>query len=203
MGKKPSTCVEFIWVMINLVFTVMGVGTIGFGFICFFLWKQNPSKESNTNYYFIAHRMLQAIHPTTYFSFDLLPKAWYYCVFLVALVTVELGIGAFMFFEHNWKEVMPKDRSGCFYRVYHFVNVNWEVARWVALGVLILQVIAMILALYLVTLFNHATWHRKSDDEVYLPKVRITPNYKIPPRTNSKPSTTTMFMVELQPDHLM
>ncbi|XP_020201804.1 tobamovirus multiplication protein 2A-like [Cajanus cajan] len=229
MAKSP--CVEFILLVINLVFTLTSVGTIGFGLICFLRFKQSSSMEildqSNTKS-FIAHRMLLAIHhPSQQFYDQLLPKTWFvflliaigailfiisccgiigttlrsrccllsYCIFLVALVAVELATAAFIFFnKHDWKEIMPEDRSGNFHRVYQFLNVNWKIIKWVALGVLITQVIGIVLAVYLRRVLNRPKWHAKRDDDKnvqYLPRVRTRiPNYRILSQENSNPSAT-------------
>ncbi|XP_061356884.1 tobamovirus multiplication protein 2A-like [Gastrolobium bilobum] len=228
MAKRPM--VEFILQVTNLVFTLWGLSTLGYGLICFFKWKQSLSKEireSNTKQ-MIAHRLLLAIDSLKHSS-DSLPKPWFiylligigaflfiiscigyvgtasrspcgllsiflYCVFLVVLVIVELGTSAFIFFEHNWKKVIPKDRSGTLQRVYHFLHVNWKIIRWVALGVFILQVIAMVLAVYLRSVFKRARYDNSDDDEhiVYLPRARVKPNYRmVTPTITSTPSTTT------------
>ncbi|KAJ1409722.1 tetraspanin family protein [Sesbania bispinosa] len=72
MAKRPL--VEFILKVINLVFAVWGLGTLGYGLVCFLRWKQSLSKEiheSNAKY-MIVHRLLLAIDHSS----DPLPRAW-------------------------------------------------------------------------------------------------------------------------------
>ncbi|XP_068635716.1 tobamovirus multiplication protein 2A-like [Aristolochia californica] len=70
-----------------------------------------------------------------------------YSVLVILLILVELGCAAFIFFDHSWKEVIPRDKTGNFDMIYDFLEKNWNIARWVALGAVVLQVLAFILAL--------------------------------------------------------
>jgi len=64
MAKRPF--VEFILQVINLVFLVWGLGTLGYGLACFFKWKQTLPNGS--------HRLLLQQSQET------LPKALYVCL---------------------------------------------------------------------------------------------------------------------------
>ncbi|AES87215.2 tetraspanin family protein [Medicago truncatula] len=177
MAKRPFF--EFILKVINLVFFVWGLGTLGYGLACFFKWKQTLPNGS--------HRLLLAQQ-----SQETLPKALFiyvmigigailliiscvgyigtalrspcclltYCVFLVPLIIVELGIALFIFFDHR-KQVIPKDVNEDI--IYNFFNDHWKIFRWIALGEFILQIIALILAIYLRSVFSCACYD--SDDE--------------------------------------
>ncbi|KAK7283851.1 hypothetical protein RIF29_13599 [Crotalaria pallida] len=219
MAKRPL--LEFILQVFNFIFTLCSLCALGFGLVCFFKWKQNPSKEihvSNVKF-MVPHRLLLAIE----LSKSSFPKAWFiyllvglgailfviscfgyvgtasrshccllfYSVLLAALVIVEIGVAAFIFFDHSWKEDIPSDRSGTFQSFHHFLYANWEVMRWIALGVFVLQVIAVILALYLQSVFNRALYDTSDEDErvVYLPRTRTT--YQQFVQTSRTPSTTT------------
>jgi len=65
MAKRPFF--EFILQVINLVFLVWGLGTLGYGLACFFKWKQTLPNGS--------HRLLLAQQ-----SQETLPKALYVCL---------------------------------------------------------------------------------------------------------------------------
>ncbi|KAJ4802808.1 Tobamovirus multiplication protein 2A [Rhynchospora pubera] len=68
--------------------------------------------------------------------------------FLVALLIIaELGAAAFIFFDHSWKDVIPVDKTGNFDTIYDFLEQNWNIAKWVALGVVIYEVLLFLLAL--------------------------------------------------------
>ncbi|KDO36449.1 hypothetical protein CISIN_1g035193mg [Citrus sinensis] len=43
------------------------------------------------------------------------------------------------FFQINFKHEIPADRTGDFNMIYDFLRENWNIVKWVALGVVILQ----------------------------------------------------------------
>ncbi|WJX49286.1 hypothetical protein P8452_35741 [Trifolium repens] len=216
MAKRPFF--EFILQVINLVFTLFGLGTLGYGLICFFKWRQTLPKE-------IHHHILQAVVDPPQQSPDTLPKPWFiyviiglgaillivsclgsvgiattspcclltYCLFLVPHIIVELGAALFIYFDHSWKKVIPKDINEDYYTIYNFVNLHWKVIRWIALGVFILQIIAFTLAIYLRSVFNSA-WYDTDDEEriVNLPHPRKLHYNRLvaPTRTTTLTRTT-------------
>ncbi|MED6133812.1 hypothetical protein PIB30_031709 [Stylosanthes scabra] len=164
-------------------------------------WKQNPLKDpipnSNNAKLMIVHRLLLSVDLSKP-SFVSLPKAWFIylligvggilfiisCCGFVGTASrnpFELGSAAFIFFTHNnWEnKVILKDASGRFNSVYDFMHVHWSVLRWIGISVSVLQVIAMVLALYLRTVFKRE-WHNKghSDggDEHIVPLPRVRPS---------------------------
>ncbi|KAF2293655.1 hypothetical protein GH714_003897 [Hevea brasiliensis] len=111
----------------------------------------------------------------------------FYSVLLVELFVAQLGAAAFVFFNHNWKEIiifhyslccflfilyiyMPSDRSSNFNSTYHFITMNWKIMRWVFLGPLASQVIALVLALYLRPL-NRVIYDHHDDVRVVYPNI--------------------------------
>ncbi|KAG6497562.1 hypothetical protein ZIOFF_045463 [Zingiber officinale] len=64
--------------------------------------------------------------------------AYAYLVFL--LIVAELAAAAFIFFDHSWKDLIPDDKTGNFDIIYDFLDDNWKIAKWVALGTVILEV---------------------------------------------------------------
>ncbi|ERN11607.1 hypothetical protein AMTRI_Chr03g44460 [Amborella trichopoda] len=70
-----------------------------------------------------------------------------YSVLLVLLIVVELGLAAFIFFDHNWEKEIPNDKTGDFNMIYNFLKENWKIAKWVALGAVILEALVFLLAL--------------------------------------------------------
>ncbi|XP_068649707.1 tobamovirus multiplication protein 2A-like [Aristolochia californica] len=94
-----------------------------------------------------------------------------YSVLVILLILVELGCAAFIFFDHGWKEVLPTDKTGNFDMIYDFLEKNWNIARWVALGAVVLQVLAFIFAL-VVRATNRAPEY-DSEDEYIAPRSTI------------------------------
>ncbi|URD82362.1 tetraspanin family [Musa troglodytarum] len=63
--------------------------------------------------------------------------------FLVALlILVELGAAAFILFDHSWKDYIPADVTGNFDTIYDFLEHHWKIAKWVALGAVVLEISA-------------------------------------------------------------
>ncbi|XP_076953224.1 tobamovirus multiplication protein 2A-like [Bidens hawaiensis] len=70
-----------------------------------------------------------------------------YSVLIFLLILVELGCAAFIFFDKSWRDEIPVDETGKFDMIYRFLEQNWEICRWVALGAVILEGIVFLLAL--------------------------------------------------------
>lgn len=70
-----------------------------------------------------------------------------YSFLLVLLILAELGCAAFIFFDESWKDTIPKDKTGDFEMIYDFLDDNWKIAKWVALGAVILEALVFLLAI--------------------------------------------------------
>ncbi|ONK56018.1 uncharacterized protein A4U43_C10F3290 [Asparagus officinalis] len=70
-----------------------------------------------------------------------------YAFLVILLILVELGAAAFMFFDHSWKDLIPVDKTGNFEMMYDFLEGNWKIVKWVALGAVVLEALAFLLAL--------------------------------------------------------
>lgn len=87
-----------------------------------------------------------------------------YTVLVILLIIVELALAGFIFFDHKWEEVIPTDKTGYFDDIKDFLEKHVKIVRWVALGIVILQVFAVILAL-VVKAANRGPEDYDSDDE--------------------------------------
>ncbi|ONK72254.1 uncharacterized protein A4U43_C04F17440 [Asparagus officinalis] len=108
-----------------------------------------------------------------------------YSFLLILLILAELGAAAFIFFDHSWKELIPADRTGNFDMLYDFLKGNWKIAKWVALGAVILEALVFLLALA-VRAANRPP-HYDSDDEYINPRS----NMRQPLINNRQGVTTT------------
>ncbi|KAI7738282.1 hypothetical protein M8C21_024379 [Ambrosia artemisiifolia] len=86
-----------------------------------------------------------------------------YSVLLVLLILVELACAAFIFFDKSWKTEIPIDKTENFDMIYGFLEKNWKICRWVALGAVILQALVFLLALIVRAANSPAEYD--SDDE--------------------------------------
>ncbi|KAK9121475.1 hypothetical protein Syun_019092 [Stephania yunnanensis] len=70
---------------------------------------------------------------------------------------------AFIFFDKSWKEAIPADKTGDFDMIFLFLKKNWKIAKWVALGAVILEALVFLLALVVRAANKPADYD--SDDE--------------------------------------
>ncbi|KAL3598737.1 hypothetical protein D5086_006655 [Populus alba] len=91
-----------------------------------------------------------------------------YSVLIILLILVELGCAAFIFFDKSWKEEIPPDKTGDFDMLYDFLKEKWNIVKWVALGIVILEALIFLLAL-LVRAANRPLEY-DSDDELIAPR---------------------------------
>ncbi|KAG8637853.1 tobamovirus multiplication protein 2A [Manihot esculenta] len=94
-----------------------------------------------------------------------------YSVLVILLILVELGCAAFFFFDKSWKEELPTDKTGDFDMIYDFLKENWNIVRWVALGVVVFEALLFVLALMVRAANRPADYD--SDDELIAPRQQI------------------------------
>ncbi|WOK98940.1 tobamovirus multiplication protein 2A [Canna indica] len=94
-----------------------------------------------------------------------------YSFLVVLLIILELGAAAFIFFDHDWKDLIPDDKTGNFDIIYDFLDDNWKIVKWVALGAVILEALTLMLA-YIVRAANSPAEY-DSDDEYVAPRSTI------------------------------
>ncbi|XP_047160815.1 tobamovirus multiplication protein 2A-like, partial [Vigna umbellata] len=91
-----------------------------------------------------------------------------YSILVVLLILVELGCAAFIFFDKSWKEEIPTDKTGDFDAIYEFLSENWNIVRWVALGIVIFEALLFLLALIVRAVNKPANYD--SDEEFTNPR---------------------------------
>lgn len=94
-----------------------------------------------------------------------------YSFLIVLLILVELGCAAFIYFDSSWESELPTDDTGDFDTIYAFVKEHWKIARWVALGAVVLEAVTFFLAL-IVRATNRPVEY-DSDDELMMPRQQI------------------------------
>uniref|UniRef100_A0A5B7B249 Tobamovirus multiplication protein 2A n=1 Tax=Davidia involucrata TaxID=16924 RepID=A0A5B7B249_DAVIN len=95
-----------------------------------------------------------------------------YSVLLILLILVELGCAAFIFFDKSWKEEIPTDKTGDFDTIYEFLEENWKIVKWVALGAVILEALVFLLAL-VVRAANRPADYDSDDEYIGGPRQQI------------------------------
>ncbi|XP_031098147.1 tobamovirus multiplication protein 2A [Ipomoea triloba] len=95
-----------------------------------------------------------------------------YSVLVILLILVELGAAAFIFFDKSWKKEIPTDRTGNFDMIYEFLEDNWKIVKWVALGVVVLEALMFLLAL-VVRAANRPADYDSDDEYIGGPRQQI------------------------------
>ncbi|KAI9088978.1 hypothetical protein K1719_029257 [Acacia pycnantha] len=91
-----------------------------------------------------------------------------YSALVALLILAELGCAAFIFFDKSWKEEIPADKTGEFDVIYKFLKENWNVAKWVALGIVIFEALLFLLGIIVRAVNRPAEYD--SDDEFIAPR---------------------------------
>lgn len=80
-------------------------------------------------------------------------------------MVLELALAAFIFFDGDWQEVIPDDSTGELDSIESFIEDKINILKWVALGAIILQAFALLLAIILRALGSKPVKDYDSDDE--------------------------------------
>ncbi|KAG6501842.1 hypothetical protein ZIOFF_041726 [Zingiber officinale] len=149
---------ECLLKLLNFVLTVTGLAMVGYGIYLLVEWNKiaaggggddaAPPASNDLEFLKLGRPMLVAVSFSSSFL-DYLPKACLvahlpftlkYAFLVFLLIVAELAVAAFIFFDHSWKELIPDDKTGNFDGIYDFLDSNWKIAKWVALGAVIFEV---------------------------------------------------------------
>nr|CAB3495202.1 unnamed protein product [Digitaria exilis] len=128
--------------LLNFVLTVAGLAMVGYGIYLLVEWtkiSKGLSGGSPAEVLVLGRPLLGAVALGDSFL-DNLPKAWFIYVFIgvgaiIFLVSLFGCIGAGTRNTCCLCFVIPKDKTHNFDVMYDFLKKNWEIAKWVALGV--------------------------------------------------------------------
>jgi hypothetical protein len=69
-----------------------------------------------------------------------------YTVIQIVLLLVQFVIAGALFFDRHWREDLPDDPTGELDKVQKFVEENLDICKWVALSVVVLEVLGLFFA---------------------------------------------------------
>ncbi|CAM6008013.1 unnamed protein product [Sphagnum balticum] len=69
-----------------------------------------------------------------------------YTVIQIVLLLVQFVIAGALVFDHHWREDLPDDPTGELDKVQKFVEENFDICKWVALSVVVLEVLGLFFA---------------------------------------------------------
>lgn len=107
-----------------------------------------------------------------------------YALFIILLILAELGCAGFIFFDKNWLDELPTDKTGNFDMIYDFLKDHWIIAKWVLLGIVVLEALLFLLTVIVKAINRPADYD--SDDEFIIPRQSI----KQPLINNRQPPAT-------------
>ncbi|KOM44886.1 hypothetical protein LR48_Vigan06g019200 [Vigna angularis] len=140
-------CWECLLKLLNFILCVTGLAIVGYGIYLFVEFSKasddntpdiSPVSDDSALIQ-LGRPMLMVVSLSDSFL-DNLPRA---CC-NTEWVLPEL---CFIFFDKNWKEEIPTDKTGDFDAIYEFLSENWNIVKWVALGIVIFEALLFLLAL--------------------------------------------------------
>ncbi|KHG29161.1 Stk31 [Gossypium arboreum] len=157
-------CLECLLKLLNFLVTVAGLAIVRYGIYLFVKYKDAADTVmlfspvgSDQDLIQLGRPMLMAVSLSSSI-FDNLPKACFNGFFfqdppdawwwgLLVLTLDDSCKIAFIFFDKSWKDEIPTDKTGDFDLIYEFLEENWTIVKWVALGIVVLEAFIFWLAL--------------------------------------------------------
>ncbi|PPD78586.1 hypothetical protein GOBAR_DD24504 [Gossypium barbadense] len=174
-------CLECLLKLLNFLMTLVGLAMVGYGIYLFVEYKRAADvamllSPVGTDQIQLGRPMLMAVSLLSSI-FDNLPKAWFIYLFIgVGNIVftvgglVDLG-GAGMCCFHILRQKLERNKTGYFDMIYQFLEENWSIVKWVALGIVVLEAIIFLLALMVRAANVPADYD--SDDEFIAPRQQI------------------------------
>lgn len=111
-----------------------------------------------------------------------------YMVFVFLLVMLEAAVTADIFLNRQWEEDFPEDETGKLDELKRFIKSNFEMCKWIGLGIVGAQAMSIFLAMVLRAFGSNRSSFYDSDEEyatTRLPLLRDHmqhPPYVVDPR---------------------
>ncbi|MBA0756435.1 hypothetical protein Gogos_021704 [Gossypium gossypioides] len=144
-------CLECLLKLLNFLMTLVGLAMVGYGIYLFVEYKRAADVA-----------MLLSPAGTDQIQLGNI-------VFTVGGL-VDLG-GAGMCCFHILRQKLERNKTGYFDMIYQFLEENWSIVKWVALGIVVLEAIIFLLALMVRAANVPADYD--SDDEFIAPRQQI------------------------------
>jgi len=93
-----------------------------------------------------------------------------YSVLQVVLILAQFAVAGLLFFDRHWREDVPDDPTGQLDKVQKFVVENLDICKWIALGVVLLEVLGLFFAFILRAISSNSRRNYDSDDDYMVPR---------------------------------
>ncbi|KAJ7952645.1 tobamovirus multiplication protein 2A-like [Quillaja saponaria] len=175
-------CLECLLKLLNFLLTLVGLAMVGYGIYLLVEYKKSTDASGVESllpkawfiYLFIGIGVILFVISCFGCIGSVTRNRCCLCcysVLVILLILAELGCAAFIFFDKSWEEEIPTDKTGDFDLIYRFLKENWDILKWVALGVVILEALLFLLALMVRAANRPADYD--SDDELIAPRHQI------------------------------
>ncbi|KAK8650289.1 hypothetical protein V6N13_139934 [Hibiscus sabdariffa] len=175
-------CLECLLKLLNSLMTLVGLAMVGYGIYLFVEYRNADDTAmllspvgNDQDLLQFRRPMLMAVSLSSDI-FDDLPKAWFIYLF-IGVGVVLFVISCFGCIGAGTRNLccltceLPSDKTGDFDMIYEFLEKNWTILKWVALGIVILQALIFLLALMVRAANRPADYD--SDDEFIAPRPQI------------------------------
>uniref|UniRef100_A0A2N9HZJ9 Tobamovirus multiplication protein 2A n=1 Tax=Fagus sylvatica TaxID=28930 RepID=A0A2N9HZJ9_FAGSY len=167
-------CLECLLKILNFLLTLVGLAMVGYGIYLLVEYLRATTNtlvalpvSSDGSLVQLGRPLLMVVASLACLN-SLLRTAVLYFEVEMWLDGKELGCAAFIFFDKSWEAEIPTDSTGDFDMIYAFLKENWKIAKWVALGAVVLEALLFLLAL-VVRAANRPPEY-DSDDELIAPR---------------------------------
>ncbi|MBA0861796.1 hypothetical protein Goshw_000882 [Gossypium schwendimanii] len=201
-------CLECLLKLVNFLMTVAGLAMVGYGIYLFVKYKDAADTVmllspvgSDQDFIQLGRPMLMAVFIFIYWSrcgslhYILFWLYWHcnkefmlldLCILITHLMFSKVAI----MMSRGYHEI-PTDKTGDFDMIYEFLEENWTIVKWVALGIVVLEVRigcdnhlnlqAFIFLLALMVRAANIPADYDSDDEFIAPREQRQPLISWPP----------------------
>ncbi|KAJ6841886.1 tetraspanin-19 [Iris pallida] len=177
MGRLARSCLQSLLKLVNSVMGLAGMGMILYSLWMIRVWyRQTGDFWSHSNPPWFIYTFLGLgvtfclITCSGHIATETANGHCISCfmVFVFLLVMLEAAVTADIFLNRDWEEDFPEDKTGRFEEFKHFVRSNFELCKWIGLGVVAVQALSVFLAIVLRALGPDRGSYYDSDDE-YVP----------------------------------
>ncbi|KAL9327525.1 hypothetical protein ACSQ67_002528 [Phaseolus vulgaris] len=176
-------CWECLLKLLNFILNLTGLAIVGYGIYLLVEFSKASDDDTpdispvsdDSALIQLGRPILMAVSLSNSF-FDNLPRAWFIYLFI--------GIGVVLFLISCFGCIgaatrngcclsceIPTDKTGDFDAIYEFLSENWNIVKWVALGIVIFEALLFLLALIVRAANRPAEYD--SDEEFINPRQQV------------------------------
>ncbi|XP_021660111.1 tetraspanin-18 isoform X1 [Hevea brasiliensis] len=89
----------------------------------------------------------------------------FYTILKTVLILLEAALVAFIAIDHHWQKDLPFDPTGELQSLRSFVEENVDICKWVGITVIVIQALALLLAIILRALLSTRTTDSEYEDD--------------------------------------